>query len=238
MKRFFFVPALCAVFAFIAAFSSEPEGDLKQQAERMQRAAEGALAPVYAPTADWLVAQFSLAEKDGVAIDLGSGPGTLIAKLCERTRLHWINADINPHHFPYFFTLIDRRGFSERVSAIKADAADLPFKENFAEFIVSRGSFPFWNDQKAGFAEVLRVLKPGARAVIGRGLSPNMPVEIARAVRDKQNGGPEYDLQETRNKILNILAEIGASRIVFHRDKPAGAEDINYGIWVEFTKAN
>ena len=135
----------------------------------MIRAAEGGLAPVYAPLAEEMVERLSLADKDGVGIDLGSGPGTLIIELCKRTKLHWINADINPHFFPYFFRRAEAAGYGGRVSAIRADACSLPFRDDFAEVIVSRGSLQFWPDLREGLAEVQRVLKPGGVAYIGRG---------------------------------------------------------------------
>ena len=52
-------------------------------------------------------------------------------------------------------------GFGNRVSAMYADAIDLPFRDNYAEIIVSRGSFHMWDDLKQGLSEIYRVLKPG-----------------------------------------------------------------------------
>ncbi len=75
----------------------------EQQALGMIRTSRKVLAPVYAPLAEQIVSDFDLDKKVGIGIDLGSGPGTLIVELCERTKLHWINADINPHFFPHFY---------------------------------------------------------------------------------------------------------------------------------------
>ena len=115
----------------------------------MIRSSRGTLAPVYAPLAEQITADFNLQEKEGIGIDIGSGPGTLIIELCGRTRLHWINADINPNFFPHFYEQAQQRGFGHRVSAIYADACALPFRDNYADIIVSRGSFPFWLDKRS-----------------------------------------------------------------------------------------
>ena len=49
-------------------------------------------------------------------------------KIVYQTKLHWINADINPHFFPYFMRKADDAGFAGRVSAMRADAVALPFR--------------------------------------------------------------------------------------------------------------
>ncbi|UCE50133.1 MAG: class I SAM-dependent methyltransferase, partial [Phycisphaerales bacterium] len=167
----------------------------------MVRTSRGTLAPVYAPLAEHLVSEFNLREKEGVGIDLGSGPGTLILELCERTNLHWINADINPDFFQHFFEQASEHGLGGRVSAILADAHALPFHDNFADIIVSRGSFHFWQDKTQGFREIYRVLKPGAVAYIGRGFSKNLPVRTARAIRAKQGKKMKYDRAEAAEEL-------------------------------------
>ena len=83
--------------------SSSDSKSSDQNAGGIMAASRSTLAPVYAPLAEQLVSDFDLREKEGVGIDLGSGPGTLILELCRRTRMHWINADINPDVFPSFF---------------------------------------------------------------------------------------------------------------------------------------
>jgi len=158
-----------------------------QDALSMIKASREALSPVYAPLAEQIVKDFNLHEKEGIGIDLGSGPGTLILELCQRTRLHWINADINPYFFPHFYRLAQERGFGHRVSAVLSDAQFLPFHDNYADIIVSRGSFQFWEDRIQAFREIYRVLKPGSVAYIGRGFSENLPIETAKKIRSKQS---------------------------------------------------
>ena len=195
------------------------------------------LAPVYGPLAEQIVSKFQLAEKEGIGIDLGSGPGTLIVELCERTRrVHWINADINPYFFPLFFKTAEEAGVGHRISAIFADAQALPLKDNYADIIVSRGSFHFWEDKRLAFSEIYRVLKPGGVAFVGRGFSENLPVEIARQVRAKQKGGPKYDVAKTAVELREIMKALGIKEYRIHIPKPSGSEGVNYGIWLEFHK--
>ncbi|HCO93328.1 MAG TPA: hypothetical protein DIU00_05155 [Phycisphaerales bacterium] len=202
----------------------------------MIRTSRGTLAPVYAPLAEQIVTDLNLREKEGVGIDLGSGPGTLILELCRHTRLHWINADINPHFFPYFYEQAQQRGFGHRVSAVFADACALPFRDNYADVIVSRGSFPFWQDKRRAFGEIYRVLKPGDVAYIGRGFSRNLPVATAKKIRGKQGRKMKYDVDKAANELRQIMKVLQIKEWEIHRPNPPGGDNVNYGLWIEFHK--
>jgi len=205
-------------------------------AERMIRAAEGSLAPVYTPLAEEMVERLSLAGKDGVGIDLGSGPGTLILELCQRTNLHWINADINPHFFPYFFGRAQVAGCGGRVSAIRADACSLPFRDGFADVVVSRGSLQFWPDLQKGLSEIYRVLTPGGVAYIGRGLPERLPIEVAKRMRGEQGKDMKYDPDKTEQQLREIMQKLGITDSRIHRPRLDNPEGVNYGVWLEFHK--
>jgi len=216
--------------------SSPDEKYTEADALGMIRSSRGTLAPVYTPLAEQIATDFNLREKEGIGIDLGSGPGTLILELCRHTRLHWINADINPHFFPHFYKQAQQRGFGHRVSAVFADAGALPFRDNYADIIVSRGSFPFWQDKRRAFSEIYRVLKPGAVAYIGRGFSENLPVATAKKIRGKQGGKMKYDVGKAADELRDIMKALGIREWKIHRHNPPGSDDVNYGIWIEFHK--
>jgi len=233
------LPIYCLLLACLTgcvAPRMDADNGESQAAARMIRASETTLAPVYVPLAEHLVQALDLADADGVGIDLGSGPGTLIVELCQRTRMHWINADLNPCFFPYFYRLATARGVAERVSAIRADAQDLPFRGNYADVVVSRGCFHFWPDRAAGFREIYRVLKPGGVAYIGRGFPPNLPVAPARTIRDKQRRHWQYDSAAAGRELAAMLRGFGVQDIRVHTPQPEGSEGINYGVWIEFRK--
>jgi SAM-dependent methyltransferase len=198
------------------------------------------LKPVYDPLAEQIADDYNLADLKGIGIDLGSGPGDLIIELCKRTRyLHWINADINPGFFPEFFRKAEKAGFADRVSAIYADAVKLPFHDNFADILVSRGSFHLWGDLTEAFREIYRVLKPGGTAFVGRGFSRELPIETARKIRSEQGergSGPDYDVNATAEKLESVMKTLSISNYKINIPKPPGGEKINYGIWLEFHK--
>ncbi len=215
-------------------------GQSREAALRFQKTANTVLKPVYAPLAEHIVSEFDLAGKKGTGVDVGSGPGTLIIELCKRTEgMHWINAEINPHFFVQFYKAAEEAGVGHRVSAVLADAQTLPFRDDYADIIVSRGSFHFWKDRRRAFSEIYRVLKPGGVAFVGRGFSPNLPVKVARQVRADQGakgGEPKYDLKETEAELRGIMNTLKIREYRIRLPKPSGSEGVNYGIWLEFRK--
>ena len=209
----------------------------REQALNMQRAANTVLRPVYGPLAEEIVNEYDLAGKQGVGMDIGSGPGDLIIELCERTRgMFWIHVDINPHCAPLFLETAERAGVSNQVRAVVADVQSLPFEDNYADVVVSRGSFQFWQDKRTAFGEIYRVLKPGGTALIGRGFPETLPLPFAREIRRKKNGGPHYDVAETAAMLRSVMDALGIRDYQIRRPQPPGSEGVNYGIWLQFRK--
>jgi len=241
-SRVRYLTVLAVVFAAGCSFpdtASRPPSEEKARlkAASMIKASRGALAPVYGPLAEHIADRLALEDKTGIGIDVGSGPGTLIIELCGRTRLHWVNADINPYSFAHFFTEAERRSFAHRVGAIQADVHDLPFRNNYADVIVSRGSFHFWKDKVRAFGEIYRVLKPGATAYVGRGFSENLPVRTALEIRKKQGRGMKYDVEKTADELRMIMNKLAIEEYQIHRPRADLYETVNYGVWVEFRKS-
>lgn len=241
LQRFYLL-VLILLFCGAGCFNGKPlsspsdEKYTRQNALGMIRTIRKTLAPVYAPLAEQIVSDFDLSEQDGIGIDLGSGPGTLIIELCKRSRLHWINADINPNYFSNFYRQAEEIDVGHQVSAIFADAHSLPFRDNYADIIVSRGSYHFWEDKVLAFSEIYRVLKSGAVAYIGRGFSRDLPVETAKKIRAKQGKKMQYNVDEKAKELYNIMNKLGIKDYRIDRPKPPGSKNVNYGIWIEFHK--
>lgn len=234
-----FFCALC----FSSASANEmppvpPRNEQAEQAERMNAIAKSRLAPVYPALAEWLVARYEMESLEGVGIDLGGGPGDLIVELCARTdSMFWINADINPFSFPFMYRSAVKAGIGERVGAVLADAHDMPFKDDYADIIVSRGTFQFFEDKEKAFGEIHRILKPGGAALIGRGYSENLPPSVAAAIREAHgDGGPAYRIDETAMELRAIMKALDIREYEIIVPKNDERPDVKYGIWLEFRK--
>jgi len=238
MKRILSTCLVLLVMGYMGGCSASQQ--VSETKIQIKGQTKSALSPVYVPLADYLTERFALEDQSGIGIDLGSGRGDLIIELAKRSpRMHWINADINTKVFAGFFNKAASAGVSERVSAQLADAKSLPYRSNYADIIVSRGSFPFWGGVEAGLNEVNRVLKPGCSAYIGRGFSENLPVDIARSIRQRQKQNrhwPNYDVDQTATELADIMKRMGNKNYTIHRPKPAGSQGVNYGIWLEWRK--
>jgi outer membrane receptor protein involved in Fe transport len=209
-------------------------------AAQQPQSSRSALQPVYGPLAEQIASEFNLANMKGVGIDIGSGPGDLIIELCKRTKnMHWVNADIDPSVFPDFIKKAEEAGFKQRVSAIMTDVEKMPFHDNYAEVIVSRGSFQFWKDLKNGLSEINRVLSPGGVAFIGRGFPDNFPLEIAQKIREQQKAGAvdlNYDVDVVSRQFKSIMESLSIEDYRIRIPKPPNTTNIKYGIWLEFHK--
>jgi SAM-dependent methyltransferase len=131
------------------------------------KAVTGRFAPMYEPLARQMVLDYNL--KTGVAIDVGSGCSSFPMHLARMTEMKVYALDIDPWGMRLLGVLVDEAGLTGRVIPVEGDAQDMPFKDNFADFIFSRGSIPFWPDQVQGLRECYRILKPGGVGYIGHG---------------------------------------------------------------------
>ena len=113
------------------------------------------------------------------------------------------------------------------------DAESMPFEDNFADLIVSRGSMFFWNDQTKVFKEIYRVLKPNGMAYIGCGFGT---AELFEEVKKKMEEiDPMWD--ENRKKRLENDDASKMERILKEAKIPI-YEIINedFGFWILLKK--
>ncbi len=131
--------------------------------------ATGIFAPVYPAFARQLVQDYAL--RGGVLVDVGGAEGSLAMELAKLTEATVYVADINPAAVRLCNLLVDEAKLTGRVRAVEADAQNLPLRDGFADFVVSRNSLFEWPDKLAGVKEAYRLLKPGGVALLGGGLS-------------------------------------------------------------------
>lgn len=148
-----------------------PEGDyvamLKEKVPGWERHTTGHFAPIWPPMARQMVEDYDLSS--GVALDIGSSCSPFLMELAKRTEMTCYAADIDAWAMRLLGVLVDEAGLTGRVIPIEADWQALPFKDDFADFIFSRGTIPFIPDKVQALRETYRVLKPGGVAYIGHG---------------------------------------------------------------------
>jgi ubiquinone/menaquinone biosynthesis C-methylase UbiE len=105
--------------------------------------------------------------RDGLLIDIGCGSGDLDVELAKRSNFTIKGLDIDPDVRPLFEKTVREAGLEDRVAFVLGDAQKLPFDDDSADVIVSRGTLVFIPDVAACLREVDRVLKPTGVAFLG-----------------------------------------------------------------------
>jgi len=101
-------------------------------------------------------------------LEVGCGPGHLSVRLARRHGLEMTGLDLDPAMIERARANADRTmdGEVRRRSFVVGDVASLPFPDGTFDLVVSTMSMHHWTDPAAGLAEMARVLRPGARALV------------------------------------------------------------------------
>ena len=138
----------------------------KTHAEAFEWVAEHRVKHTYPMTAARMLAECG-GIRDGICIDVGCGPGHLDVELARRSRFKIIGLDIDADAKPLFEKRIREAGLQDRVSFVVGDAQAMPFPDDYADVVVSRGTLIFIPDIAKCLREVDRVLKPTGVAFLG-----------------------------------------------------------------------
>jgi SAM-dependent methyltransferase len=116
-----------------------------------------------------IVADVAVIAPDGARVlEVGCGPGHLSIRLARQHGLDVTGLDLDPAMIERARANADRAGNGDerRPSFLVGDVASLPFPEGSFDLVVSTLSMHHWADPTAGLAEIGRVLRPGARALV------------------------------------------------------------------------
>ena len=160
-------------------------------------------APIYPVIAQQIVERTNI--KEGICIDLGTGTGALARAIAKITNLKVYALDISKDMLKLTEKYIKEEGLEGKIIPILGDVHNMPFEDNFADLIISRGSMFFWNDKIKAFKEIYRVLKPGGMAYIGGGFGNRELREKIFAEMRRRN--PNWD-NEVKSRMKNHNKEI------------------------------
>ncbi len=140
---------------------------MKTNPERMDKLSKNVFKDIYPLIASQIIERCGI--KKGICIDVGSGPGSLAIALAKITGLKLYSLDISAEMNIIAKKNIKKEGLNHKIFPVIGNVHQLPFSDNFADLIVSRGSMFFWKDKGASFKEIYRVLRPAGWAYIGGG---------------------------------------------------------------------
>jgi SAM-dependent methyltransferase len=110
----------------------------------------------------------AVAPEGARVLEVGCGPGHLSIRLARRHGLEVTGLDLDPAMIARARANADRpdNGDRRRPSFLVGDVASLAFPDQSFDLVISTMSMHHWADPTAGLAEIGRVLRPGARALI------------------------------------------------------------------------
>src|SRR5436190_21460268 len=104
----------------------------------------------------------AVAPDGGAVLDVGTGPGVLLAELAvRRPDLRLTGVDLSADTIAAATHNLEP--FGERAGARVGDVAGLPFPDRSYDLIVSSLSLHHWDHPEAAVPELARVLRPGGR---------------------------------------------------------------------------
>lgn len=103
----------------------------------------------------------------GTLVDVGCGPGYLIALMAARMpHLHIIGVDIAEEMGKVAAQNLSPLVRSQQVELRQGDVQKLPFADNAVDFVVSTLSLHEWSEPEAALREIHRILKPGGQLLL------------------------------------------------------------------------
>jgi len=193
--------------------------------------AENIFAPVYKVLAKQVIDDYGVT--GGICIDIGSGTGGFGSEIAKISGLKVYALDIKEEMIEIMKEKIEKEKLTARVIPKLGDVHNLPFDDNFADLVVSRGSFHFWRDKRRAFLEIHRVLKIGGVGFIGGGFGRDKEVR-KKAMRLHEE--TYRDVHEGRDFYENLKIKYMELKEILK-----GAQDFNIifdesGLWVEIKK--
>ena len=199
----------------------------------MAESARTKFAPVYPALAKQIIEDTGV--KGGICVDLGTGPGALGIALAKAGNFKVYAVDINPFAVAIAQQNAVEAGVSDRFFPMLGNALDLPFKDNFADLVVSRGMIPFIEDKAAVLRDAYRVLKKGGAAYIGGGFSRMLEEEtVVKIVKGAWDDPQKLPMRRIPKELWEQqVKKAGITNYRLIEDQfPSGV----YGTWVMFKK--
>jgi ubiquinone/menaquinone biosynthesis C-methylase UbiE len=192
--------------------------------------AEHIFAPIYPVIAAHIVKESGI--KKGTCLDLGCGIASLGIAFAEITDMLVYGVDFSAEMCRLSKDTAQRHCLSGKVFPLQADVHMLPFRNNCADLIVSRGSVFFWKDLPAAFREISRVLSSGGQAWIGGGFgTKELKAQVAEQMVEIDPDWHTASKKRLSPENLQAMQEAGKQT-----ELPCRVVQDDSGFWVVLSK--
>ena len=198
------------------------------EAKRFDKKVKENFMPAVISTVKQIIEDYGVLQ--GVCVDVGCGTAVFAIDLCRHSMLKIYALEKVKAINEVARMNIEKEQLSDRIISILGDAHDLPFKDEFADFVISRGSYHCWKDKARVFKEIYRVLKKGGIGFVGGGFGRYVTEEELnkmKSLRDRslKEGAKAYS---SPDKLREIIYKAGISDFRIMYDKA--------GLWAEIKK--
>jgi len=205
----------------------ECEMDLLE-AKRFNKKFKAHFMPAIISTVKQIVEDYGVLE--GVGVDVGCGTAVFAIELCKHSNLKIYALEKEKAIYKIAHMNIEKERLTDRIIPVLGDAHKMPFKNEFADFIIGRGSYHFWKDKVQVFKEIYRVLKKGGIGFVGGGFGRYVTDEEfkrMRSLRDRSLG-KDAKAYSSPDKLKEVINKAGISKFRVSYDRA--------GLWAEIKK--
>ena len=214
--------------------SGGDEESPKEKAESMDKIAKEIFKDAYPEIADKIISVTNISK--GKCIDAGCGPGMLGISLGKKTSLFIDLLDISEDSGEICTKNLKSENLTDKCRFVLGDVMQMPFEDNYADLVVSRGSIFFWENLGKAFSEILRVLKPGGVAFIGGGFgSAKIEEDIVKKMAKEY---PEWRKSEKKGKKTTIKRRLKIVKALLEEEIPYESICDESGFWIILRKKN
>ena len=198
------------------------------EAKRFDKKVRENFMPAIISTIKQIIEDYGVLE--GVCVDVGCGTAVFTIELCRYSKLKIYALEKEKAIYKVACMNIEKERLTGKIIPVLGDAHDLPFENEFADFIISRGSYHCWEDKAGVFKEVYRVLKKEGIGFVGGGFGRYVTEEESNRMKSLRAHSLKEDAKaySSPDKLREVIykANISNFRIIY--DKA--------GLWAEIKK--
>jgi len=167
---------------------------------------------------------------EGVCVDVGCGTAVFAIELCRHSKLKIYALEKEKAILKVARMNIEKERLTDEIIPVLGDAHDLPFENEFADFIIGRGSYHCWEDKVRVFKEIYRVLKKGGIGFVGGGFGRYVTEEELNRMKSLRDRSLKEDAKaySSPDKLREVVYGAGISNFRIIYDKA--------GLWAEIKK--
>ena len=198
------------------------------EAKRFDKKVKENFRPAIISTVKQIIEDYGVLE--GVCVDVGCGTAVFAIELCRHSKLKIYALEKEKAICEVARMNIEKEQLTDKIIPVLGDAHDLPFKNEFADFIISRGSYHCWEDKVQVFKEIYRVLKKGGIGFVGGGFGRYVTEEELNRMKSLRDRSLKDDAKaySSPDKLREAIYKAGIAnfRIIYERA----------GLWAELKK--